>query len=78
VDAIVAVTRVGFASRAALNDLRRHLLAAPAPALGVVVAGVRVPAVGNYARYSRYAHSGEYGGAAQNGKSDRLPRRIGV
>src|SRR3954451_12312806 len=44
VDGIVAVTRLGFASRAALNDLRRHLLAAPAPALGVVVAGVRVPA----------------------------------
>jgi capsular exopolysaccharide synthesis family protein len=72
-DAIVAVTRVGFANRSALNDLRRQLAAAPAPALGVVVSGDRVPAVGSYARYGRYTHSGQY---ARNGKRDKSPRRV--
>lgn len=71
VDTIVAVTRLGVASRASLNDLQRQLAAAPAPVLGVVVAGVRVPAVDGYARYTRYTPKEGYAVGARNGKSGK-------
>jgi Mrp family chromosome partitioning ATPase len=79
-DAIVAVTRFGVASRTSLNDLQRQLAAAPAPTLGVVVAGVRVPAGDGYARYARYTQSEGYVPGARNGKSEssRSSRRAGV
>jgi polysaccharide biosynthesis transport protein len=80
VDGIVVVTRLGFASRAALNDLQRQLAAVPAPTLGVVVAGVRVPGVDGYGRYAQYAPSEPYAAEARNGKSDksRSSRHAGV
>lgn len=79
-DAIVAVTRFGVASRTSLNDLQRQLAAAPTPTLGVVVAGVRVPAGDGYARYARYTQREGYVPGARNGKSDssRSSRRAGV
>jgi succinoglycan biosynthesis transport protein ExoP len=79
VDGIVAVTRLGFATRTALNDLRRQLAAVPTPSLGVVVTGVRVPGVDGYARYAQYTQEG-YAAQARNGKSaESLPsRRAGV
>lgn len=79
-DAIVAVTRFGLASRTSLNDLQRQLAVAPTPTLGVVVAGVRVPAGDAYARYARYTQSEGYVPGARNGKSgsSRSSRRAGV
>jgi capsular exopolysaccharide synthesis family protein len=71
VDGIVAVTRLGFATRTALNDLQRQLAAVPAPTLGVVVAGIRMPGAGGYGRYAQYAPSEPYAAEARNGKSDR-------
>jgi capsular exopolysaccharide synthesis family protein len=73
-DAIVVVTRLGIANRSALRDLQRQLAAAPVAALGVVVAGVDLPAVDGYARYLQ---SGELPTRSQNGKGDRsrLSRR---
>jgi Mrp family chromosome partitioning ATPase/capsular polysaccharide biosynthesis protein len=80
VDAIVAVTRLGIASRTSLNDLQRQLAAAPTPSLGVVVAGAKISAGDGYARYARYTHSKGYVPGARNGKSDssRSSRRAGV
>jgi succinoglycan biosynthesis transport protein ExoP len=80
VDGIVAVTRLGLASRAALSDLHRQLTAAPNPTLGVVVTGVRSPALAAYARYTQYSQKEAYAAAARNGKSDRsrASRRAGV
>jgi polysaccharide biosynthesis transport protein len=80
VDGIVAVTRLGLASRTALSDLHRQLSAAPTPPLGVVVTGVRSPALAAYARYTQYSQREAYAAAARNGKSDRSrsSRRAGV
>jgi Mrp family chromosome partitioning ATPase len=80
VDGIVAITRLGFASRAALSDLHRQLTAAPTPPLGVVVTGVRSPALAAYARYAHYSQREAYAAAARNGKSarSRSSRRAGV
>jgi len=71
VDGIVAVTRLGFASRAALNDLQRQLAAVPAPTLGVVAAGIRVPGADGYGRYPQYAPNEGYAAEVRNGNSDR-------
>jgi capsular exopolysaccharide synthesis family protein len=80
VDGIVAVTRLGFASRAALSDLQRQLAAAPTPALGIVVTGVFSPVAAGYARYTQYSQREAAAAAARNGKSDRSrsSRRAGV
>jgi capsular exopolysaccharide synthesis family protein len=80
VDGVVAITRLGLASRAALSDLHRELTAAPTPPLGVVVTGVRSPALAAYARYAHYSQREAYAAAARNGKSDRSrsSRRAGV
>jgi capsular exopolysaccharide synthesis family protein len=80
VDGIVAVTRLGLVSRTALSDLHRQLTAAPAPPLGVVVTGVRSPALAAYARYTQYSQRDAYVQVARNGKSDRSPssRRASV
>jgi polysaccharide biosynthesis transport protein len=69
-DALVAVTRVGFANRPALNDLRRQLADARAPSLGVVVADASLPAAARYARYAGYVQNGSYGAPSRNGKRD--------
>jgi capsular exopolysaccharide synthesis family protein len=71
VDAIVAVTRLGLASRTSLNDLQRQLAAAPTAPQGVVVAGVRFPAGDGYARYARYTQNEGYAVESRNGKGDR-------
>lgn len=78
VDGIVAVTRLGFATRTALNDLQRQLAAVPTPSLGVVVTGVRVPGVDGYARYAQYTQNESYAAEARNGKSARSSRHAGV
>lgn len=80
VDGIVTVTRLGLASRGALKDLQRQLDAVPAPTLGVVVTGVRVPGVGAYGRYAQYTRSEAYAAEARNGKYDksRSSRHAGV
>ena len=75
VDGIVAVTRLGFATRTALNDLQRQLAAVPTPSLGVVVTGVRVPGVDGYARYAQYTQREGYAAEARNGKSASSPSR---
>jgi tyrosine-protein kinase len=74
-DAIVAVTRVGFANRSALNDLRRQLTDARAPALGVVVSDAALPAAAGYARYVGSVQSGAYAAPSDNGKGDRSASR---
>jgi tyrosine-protein kinase len=71
VDGIVAVARLGLVSRTALSDLHRQLAAAPAAAAGVVVTGVRSPALAAYARYTQYSQRDAYVAVARNGKSDR-------
>jgi capsular exopolysaccharide synthesis family protein len=80
VDGIVAVTRLGLASRTALNDLQRQLAAVPAAPLGVVVTGARPPSVVGYARYTQYSQREAYAAAERNGQSDRSrsSRRAGV
>ncbi len=79
-DGIVTVTRLGLATRTALNDLQRQLAAAPTPPLGVVVAGVDVPGVDGYGRYAQYTQSAAYTAEARNGKSKKSQRsrRAGV
>lgn len=71
VDGTIAVTRLGLASRTALSDLHRQLSGAPTPPLGVVVTGVRSPALAAYARYTQYSQREAYAAARLNGKSDR-------
>lgn len=80
VDGIIAVARLGLASRAALSDLHRQLAATPSSTLGVVVTGLRPPALAAYARYTQYSQKEAYAVAARNGKSDRSrsSRRAGV
>jgi capsular exopolysaccharide synthesis family protein len=79
-DGIVTVTRLGLATRTALNDLQRQLAAAPTTPLGVVVAGVDVPGVAGYGRYAQYAQVAAYTAEARNGKSEKSQRsrRAGV
>jgi Mrp family chromosome partitioning ATPase len=80
-DGIVAVTRLGFASRAALKDLQRQLASVPAPTLGVVVTGVRIPGVDGYGRYAQYTRYEGYAAQARNGKENdksRSSRHAGV
>jgi tyrosine-protein kinase len=77
-DGIVAVTRLGFATRTALNDLQRQLAAAPAPSLGVVVTGVRVPGIDGYARYAQYTQDERYAAGSPNGKRAKTSRHARV
>gem|GEM_PF-1069032 len=73
VDAVVAVERLGLASRSALRDLQRQLAGAAAPALGVVAAGVTLPALDGYAQYLQHA---TYFARSRNGTQDAsLPSR---
>jgi len=67
VDAVVAVERLGLASRSALHELQRQLAQAPAPALGVVAVGVEVPALDGYAHYLQAA---AYAARSRNGTSE--------
>jgi capsular exopolysaccharide synthesis family protein len=70
-DAVVAVTRLGFANRSALTDLRRQLADAPPALLGVVVADGDLSPVNGYARY---VMSGAYAARSQNGKRTTSPQ----
>jgi capsular exopolysaccharide synthesis family protein len=76
-DAIVVLARLGIDNRSALRDLQRQLTATPAAPLGIVIAGVDLPAVDGYARYYQ---SGDLSARSRNGKGDksRLSRRARV
>lgn len=74
VDAVIAVLRLGVVDRGAIRDLKRQLVASPAPAIGFVIAGVeRTEAYG----YSSSPKSSGEELPSSNGAGVDVPSGVG-